>query len=63
LVFAIIPFIAASKMSTHLTFNEHPFLKDLGLSDENPGVFHGKWGGSGDFVTTYNPTTGAPIAR
>lgn len=46
-----------------LTFNEHPFLKELGLAEENPGFYNGKWGGSGEPVTTYNPTTGAPIAR
>lgn len=46
-----------------LTFSEYPFLKELGLAEDNPGVYNGQWGGSGDFVTSYNPTTGKAIAR
>lgn len=46
-----------------LTFDEFPFLKELGLEKENPGCFFGEWVGSGDVITSVNPTTGLPIAR
>jgi aldehyde dehydrogenase family 7 protein A1 len=46
-----------------LTFNDYPFLKELDLAEENPGVYNGKWGGKGDFATSVNPTTNKPIAR
>jgi aldehyde dehydrogenase family 7 protein A1 len=46
-----------------LTFNDYPFLKELDLAEENAGVYNGKWGGKGDFVTAVNPTTGKPIAK
>lgn len=47
-----------------LTFNQYPFLKDLGLSEDNNGCYHsGKWVGNGKVVTSYNPTTNKPIAR
>eukprot|EP01113_Clastostelium_recurvatum_P037398 TRINITY_DN545_c0_g1_i2.p1 TRINITY_DN545_c0_g1~~TRINITY_DN545_c0_g1_i2.p1 ORF type:complete len:524 (+),score=123.32 TRINITY_DN545_c0_g1_i2:44-1573(+) len=46
-----------------LTFKQYPFLKELGLEEENPGCFNGKWGGKGELLTAYNPTTGKPIAR
>lgn len=46
-----------------LTFAEYPFLKELGLEEENPGVYNGKWGGKGGCLTALNPTTGKPIAR
>lgn len=39
------------------------FLKELGLSEENAGVYCGSWMGSGDVLTSYNPATGKPIAR
>jgi len=50
-------------MAQALTFNDYPFLKELGLSEENLGVYSGKWGGSGDFLTSISPSTGKPIAR
>jgi len=45
-----------------LTFADYPFLKDLGLEEENLGCFNGKWGGSGPVITNYNPATGKPLA-
>jgi aldehyde dehydrogenase family 7 member A1 len=39
------------------------FLADLGLAEENPGVYNGSWGGSGALLTSVNPSTGRPIAR
>ncbi|BES96041.1 Aldehyde dehydrogenase [Nesidiocoris tenuis] len=38
------------------------FLKDLGLSTTNKGVFHGEWAGSGEVVTSICPANGLPIA-
>lgn len=47
-----------------LELSKHSFLAELGIEAENLGVFNGdKWCGSGPVITTYNPTTGAPIAR
>ncbi|EGC35824.1 hypothetical protein DICPUDRAFT_151785 [Dictyostelium purpureum] len=44
------------------TFSEYPFLAELGLKEENAGVFNGKWGGKGDLIKCHNPTTGKVIA-
>merc|ERR1711990_853875 len=41
----------------------YAWLKDLGLSAENPGVFDGQWGGNGETVTSYCPCNGRPIAN
>merc|ERR1739838_1011035 len=41
----------------------YSWLKDLGLSAENPGVFDGQWGGNGETVTSYCPCNGRPIAN
>jgi aldehyde dehydrogenase family 7 protein A1 len=46
-----------------LTFNEYPFLKELGLEEENDGCYNGKWGGKGKVLTSVNPTNRKPIAR
>jgi len=46
-----------------LTFSDYPFLKELGLEEENPGVYNGKWCGSGETFTSYSPYNGKPIAR
>ncbi|NP_001087698.1 alpha-aminoadipic semialdehyde dehydrogenase [Xenopus laevis] len=42
---------------------EYSWLKDLGLKEENEGVYSGTWGGKGEVVTSYCPATNAPIAR
>lgn len=39
------------------------FLKELGLEEENPGVYNGKWGGKGEVYTSYAPYNGKPIAK
>ncbi|KAM9981825.1 hypothetical protein ACTFIY_004130 [Dictyostelium cf. discoideum] len=45
------------------TFNEYPFLAELGIKAENnEGVFNGKWGGSGDIIKCLNPTNNKVIA-
>lgn len=49
-----------------LLINQPKFqwLQDLGLSDDNPGVFDGTWkSGSGPVVSALSPSTNEPIAR
>jgi aldehyde dehydrogenase family 7 protein A1 len=46
-----------------LTYGKYPFLKKLGLEEENPGVYNGQWFGSGALQTSINPSTGEAIAR
>uniref|UniRef100_A0A8B9QTC7 aldehyde dehydrogenase (NAD(+)) n=1 Tax=Apteryx owenii TaxID=8824 RepID=A0A8B9QTC7_APTOW len=41
----------------------YAWLRELGLEEENPGVYNGRWGGSGEVVTTYCPANNEPIAR
>eukprot|EP00095_Tigriopus_kingsejongensis_P003353 maker-scaffold787_size97196-snap-gene-0.11 protein:Tk03353 transcript:maker-scaffold787_size97196-snap-gene-0.11-mRNA-1 annotation:"alpha-aminoadipic semialdehyde dehydrogenase" len=41
---------------------KYAFLKELGLAKENPGVYHGKWFGSGEVVTAVCPANNRPIA-
>ena len=49
---------------TSLTFNEYPFLKELGLEEVNLGVYHsGKWQGSGSEFISLNPHNNKPIAK
>lgn len=39
-----------------LTFNDHPFLKELGLEEVNHGVYRrGEWVGNGPEYTALNP--------
>ena len=38
-------------------------LSELGLQKENPGVYHGRWGGSGPVVESLNPATGEVLGR
>ncbi|KYQ93194.1 aldehyde dehydrogenase [Tieghemostelium lacteum] len=49
-----------SKIET--TYAQYPFLKELGIEEENPGVFNGKWFANGDIIKCSNPTTGKVIA-
>jgi len=41
---------------------KYSFLKDLGLSKTNPGVYTGKWSANGKTVTSICPANGRPIA-
>lgn len=50
-------------MATELTYNKYPFLKELGIKENNYGVFNGEWFGSGDTWTMHNPATGEAIAN
>jgi aldehyde dehydrogenase family 7 protein A1 len=43
-------------------FAKYPFLSRLGLSEVNPAVFNGKWGGSGDVFQSLDPSSNQPIA-
>merc|ERR1719495_309121 len=51
-------------MSSGFLVNEpkYDFLKDLGIKEQNSGVFDGQWKGSGEVVTSYCPSNGHPIA-
>lgn len=41
------------KSSTFLINNsKYAFLKELGLDEENAGVYDGQWGGNGDVCIT-----------
>ncbi|XP_069138399.1 alpha-aminoadipic semialdehyde dehydrogenase-like [Argopecten irradians] len=42
---------------------KYSWLKDLGLSSSNNGVYYGKWGGSGQETTSYCPANKQPIAK
>jgi aldehyde dehydrogenase family 7 protein A1 len=46
-----------------LTFSEYPFLRELGLEEENAGVYNGTWFGAGKVYTTFSPIDNRPIAR
>jgi hypothetical protein len=51
-------------MSTEsLTFSQYPFLKELGLEEDNMGCYNGKWFGSGKDIIALNPSNNKPIAR
>eukprot|EP01135_Chromosphaera_perkinsii_P000883 Nk52_evm46s152 gene=Nk52_evmTU46s152 len=54
---------AREDVHEQLLINEHGWLRDLGLAEDNHGVFDGSWGGSGETVTSLCPATGRPIAR
>ena len=42
---------------------KYSWLKDLGLSSKNDGVYTGQWGGSGEVITTNCPANNQPIAQ
>lgn len=45
-------FYSASKMSSNLLIEDskYSWLKELDLKSDNPGVFWGEWGGSGEVI-------------
>ncbi|ELK11611.1 Alpha-aminoadipic semialdehyde dehydrogenase [Pteropus alecto] len=54
----------AAFMSTLLINQpQYSWLKELGLREENEGVYNGSWGGRGEVITTYCPANNEPIAR
>ncbi|VDP56268.1 unnamed protein product [Heligmosomoides polygyrus] len=42
---------------------KYAFLKELGLAENNCGVFHGKWTASGPVVQSFCPANNKPIAN
>ncbi|XP_059165665.1 alpha-aminoadipic semialdehyde dehydrogenase-like [Physella acuta] len=42
---------------------KYSWLKDLGLSSKNNGVYNGKWCGGGEVVVTHCPANNKPIAQ
>ncbi|XP_064607704.1 alpha-aminoadipic semialdehyde dehydrogenase-like [Liolophura sinensis] len=42
---------------------KYAWLKELGLSSQNAGVFDGTWHGAGEVVTSICPTNNKPIAQ
>ena len=51
---------AMASSSTRIA--QFPFLSELGLKDENHGVYNGQWFGSGDVYTSVSPANGETIA-
>uniref|UniRef100_A0A670JM74 Alpha-aminoadipic semialdehyde dehydrogenase n=1 Tax=Podarcis muralis TaxID=64176 RepID=A0A670JM74_PODMU len=55
---------SSASMSTLLiSQGRYSWLQELGLREENEGVYNGSWGGRGEVVTTYCPANNQPIAR
>lgn len=57
--------IAAATMSSAgraLTFKNYPWLAELGLGEDNAGVYDGEWFGNGESAVSVNPSTGKAIA-
>lgn len=44
----------SNQTRTLVTDSKYNFLKQLGLTTENPGLFDGRWGGSGKVSNIYN---------
>ncbi|CAF1044508.1 unnamed protein product [Adineta steineri] len=57
--------MVSNQSSKYLISNSayKPFLNELGLEEENFGVFDGKWFGNGELIDSINPSTNEPIAR
>ncbi len=53
----------ALSSSSVLSFDKYPFLRELGLEEDNLGVYNGQWFGNGPVLTSVNPASGQPIAR
>jgi aldehyde dehydrogenase family 7 protein A1 len=55
-----------SRMSSNYLINDpkYSFLKDLGLTEKNHGVFskHGRWFGDGEVIESMSPINNKPIA-
>uniref|UniRef100_A0A669E3A3 aldehyde dehydrogenase (NAD(+)) n=2 Tax=Oreochromis TaxID=8139 RepID=A0A669E3A3_ORENI len=55
--------LSTSMSSLLINQPKYVWLKELGLSEDNPGVYNGSWGGSGEVITSYCPANNEPIAR
>ncbi|XP_065512765.1 alpha-aminoadipic semialdehyde dehydrogenase isoform X2 [Caloenas nicobarica] len=53
---------AAAMSSLLVSQPRYAWLRELGLQEENPGVYNGRWGGGGQVVTTFCPANNQPIA-
>ncbi|KAK0084177.1 hypothetical protein PV325_007483 [Microctonus aethiopoides] len=54
----------SSQMSRSLVSDsKYNFLKQLGITQENPGLFDGRWGGSGKVIESISPANGKIIAH
>ncbi|KAL3277218.1 hypothetical protein HHI36_012568 [Cryptolaemus montrouzieri] len=64
LSYCIKTYISRNMSGEYLINNpKYSFLKDLGLTATNFGVYNGKWGGSGKTVKSLDPSTGKVIAE
>ena len=54
---------AAAMSSLLINQPQYAWLKELGLAQDNHGVYNGTWGGQGEVVTSYCPANNQPIAR
>jgi aldehyde dehydrogenase family 7 protein A1 len=51
-------------MDANLTYDQYPFLKELGIEKENMGTYsHGKWFGNGEWISSVNPHNNQVIAK
>ncbi|CAD6192996.1 unnamed protein product [Caenorhabditis auriculariae] len=57
--------VLQSRRMASLLINDskYAFLKDLGLSETNSGVFNGKWAASGPVTQSFSPANNLPIAN
>ncbi|XP_020297921.1 putative aldehyde dehydrogenase family 7 member A1 homolog isoform X1 [Pseudomyrmex gracilis] len=46
-----------------VTDPKYGFLKQLGITFENPGLYDGNWSGSGKWIESISPATGKVIAK
>ena len=56
-------FRMASSNQLLISHPEYSWLKDLGLTENNSGVFHGKWLASGPVIQSVSPANNKPIAN
>merc|ERR1712038_185585 len=61
--FALRPQFYRSMSGLLIEDPKYGWLKDLGLSADNKGVFNGSWSGSGEVYTSVSPINNEPIAR
>lgn len=58
-------YVSRFQMTTRylVTDPKYGFLKQLGITIENPGLYDGRWGGSGKLIESISPATGKVIAK
>jgi len=58
-----VQFLRCASTSSSSSYGKYAsFLKELGIQEQNAGVYYGKWTGSGPSINSVNPTTGEIIA-